>query len=133
MLAVRPTRLLAAERAKLDHVRRPNATNEILRKGRFQTPQSPRGGCVLRDPSVLLRARQPGLDPTGRPRLAATHHYELGPNASAQIYSPAQRLAPTHSYDALRRQLDFLGSPAATHGRSNAITRQRFTRWRASP
>ena len=26
--------------------------------------------------------------------MAATHHYELGPKASAQIYSPAQRLAP---------------------------------------
>ena len=29
--------------------------------------------------------------------MAATHHYELGPNASAQIYSLAQRLAP-HSF-----------------------------------
>ena len=33
MLALRATRLLAAERAKLDHDRRPNATNEVWRKG----------------------------------------------------------------------------------------------------
>ena len=33
MLAVRPTRPLAAEHANLDHDRRPNATNEVLRKG----------------------------------------------------------------------------------------------------
>ena len=82
-------------------------------------------------PSSFALASRVSID--GPSAMAATHHYELGPNASAQIYSPAQRLAPTHSYDALRRQLDFLGSPAGTHGRSNAITRQRFTRWRASP
>ena len=29
--------------------------------------------------------------------MAARHHYELGRNASAQIYSPAQRLA-SHSF-----------------------------------
>ena len=32
--------------------------------------------------------------------MAATHHYELGPNASAQIYSPAQQLA---SHSCVRR------------------------------
>lgn len=37
MLALRATRLLAAERAKLDHDRRPNATNEVLRKGQISS------------------------------------------------------------------------------------------------
>jgi len=32
--------------------------------------------------------------------MAATRHYELGPNASAQIYSPAQQLA---SHSSVRR------------------------------
>ena len=40
MLAVRPTRLLAAERAKPDHDRRPNATNEVLRKGQISSTMS---------------------------------------------------------------------------------------------
>jgi len=29
--------------------------------------------------------------------MAATHHYELGPNASAQIYSPAHGWPPIHT------------------------------------
>ena len=37
MLAVRPTRPLAAEHANLDHDRRPNATNEVLRKGQISS------------------------------------------------------------------------------------------------
>ena len=53
------------------------------------------------DVVLRKRSRQPALDRRGRPRVAATHHYELGPNAaSAQIYSPARRLA---SHSCVRR------------------------------
>jgi hypothetical protein len=93
---VRATRLLAAERAKLDHDRRLTPLTRFCARGRFQASQSPRGGCVLRDPSYCAVASRVSIAQAVRP-MAARHHYELGRNASAQIYSPAQRLA-SHSF-----------------------------------
>lgn len=85
---------------------------------------------------ILPTALSPAGSRSHRPSaMAATHHYELGPNASAQIYSPAQRLA-SHSF--VRRSQASVRPPGLASrdrrkGRSIAITRQRFTRWRASP
>ncbi len=60
---------------------------------------SVRSRSFLRPPGVGIGLPQlpAGSRSQGPSAMAAIHHYELGPNASAQIYSPARRLA-SHSY-----------------------------------